>query len=292
MKPMPTTRERGQGTSQAQTAFHFDPQVDSRAATPQARSDHRFRTIWISDIHLGTKGCKARILLDFLKHTESNYLYLVGDIVDGQQLARSWYWTQSHNDVIQKLLRKARKGTRIVYIPGNHDAAVRSYAGISLGGIRIEPEVVHQTADGRRFWVTHGNEFDHVVNGMRWLSVLGDWAYGLALFANSIFNRARRRLGKPYWSLSSHLKNKVKVVVNFVCGFREALLDRARERGLDGVICGHVHRAEILEIGGVLYCNDGDWVESCTALVEHFDGKLEVLDWIALRQMCLFEAHI
>jgi UDP-2,3-diacylglucosamine pyrophosphatase LpxH len=267
-------------------------QLDDDAAPPNGAQKQRFRTIWISDFHLGTKGCKARILLDFLKHTESTFLYLVGDIVDGQQLARSWFWPQGHNDVIQKLLRKARKGTRILFVPGNHDAAARAYAGLSLGGIRIEPEVVHRTADGKRFWVTHGDEFDHVVNGMQWLSTLGDRAYGVALFANSLFNRARRRMGKPYWSLSSHLKNKVKAVVNFVCGYRESLIRTARERGLDGVICGHVHRAEIVETDGVLYCNDGDWVESCTALVEHANGKLELLDWIAVRQMCLFEAHV
>jgi UDP-2,3-diacylglucosamine pyrophosphatase LpxH len=241
---------------------------------------------------LGTKGCKARILLDFLKHTESERLYLVGDIVDGQQLARSWFWAQSHNDVVQKLLRKARKGTEVIYVPGNHDHVVRSYVGLSFGGIRIEADVVHTTADGRRFWVTHGDQFDHVVRDIQWLSTLGDRAYDAALFVNVVYTRVRRRLGKPYWSLSAHLKARVKTVVNFVSGYREQLVEHARERGLDGVICGHVHRAEILDIDGVQYCNDGDWVESCTALVEHLDGRLELLDWIAVRQMCLFEAHV
>jgi UDP-2,3-diacylglucosamine pyrophosphatase LpxH len=269
--------------------------VPVRALPPEIRErepKHRFRSIWISDVHLGTKGCRARILLDFLKHTESKFLYLVGDIVDGQQLARSWFWAQSHNDVIQKLLRKARKGTRIVYVPGNHDAVVRSYAGLTFGGIRVQREVVHATADGRRFWVTHGDAFDRVVHQMRWLSALGDSAYACALFLNGVTNRIRRRLGKPYWSLSSHLKNKVKAVVNFVCGFRDELVATARRRGFDGVICGHIHRPEMVDYDGVLYCNDGDWVESCTALVEHADGRLEILDWISVRQMCLFEAHV
>jgi len=273
----------------ANTTAEIETEPEPRAAeTGQVR---RYRSIWISDVHLGTRGCKARILLDFLKHTDSKHLYLVGDIVDGQQLARSWYWLQSHNDVVQKLLRKARKGTKVVYIPGNHDHIVRSYLGVTLGGIRVAREAVHVTADGRRFWVTHGDQFDHVVHGARWLSVLGDRAYDVALFANVVFNRARRLMGKPYWSLSAALKAQVKTVVNFVSGYREQLVQHARKRGMDGVICGHVHRPEILDLGGLLYCNDGDWVESCTALVEHFDGRLELVDWIAARQMCLFEAH-
>jgi UDP-2,3-diacylglucosamine pyrophosphatase LpxH len=252
----------------------------------------RYRAIWISDVHLGTKGCKARILLDFLRSTESQFLYLVGDIFDGEQLTRSWFWAQSHNDVIQKILRKARKGTEIVYIPGNHDVIARSYLGVNFGGIRVERDAVHATADGRRFWVTHGDDFDDVVHGAKWLSALGDRAYNVALFVNVVFNRLRRRMGKPYWSLSSHLKGKVKAVVNFLCGFRAQLARTARERGLHGVICGHVHQAEMFDLEGVLYCNDGDWVESCSALVEHADGRLEILDWIAERQMCLFEAHV
>jgi UDP-2,3-diacylglucosamine pyrophosphatase LpxH len=257
----------------------------------QATEPMRFRSIWISDIHLGTRGCKARILLDFLKHTDSEFLYLVGDIVDGEQLSRSWYWEQSHNDVIQKLLRKARKKTRVIYVPGNHDHFARSYAGLSFGGVRVAKGVIHATADGRRFWVFHGDEFDRIVREVKWLSALGDRAYDLALVANVIFNRVRRRFGRPYWSLSAHLKSRVKTVVNFLCGFRESAVNAARARGLDGVICGHVHRAEMLDFDGVLYCNDGDWVESCSALVEHFDGRLELLDWISVRRLCMFEAH-
>lgn len=267
-------------------------------AQPEAHEPHdeegsvrSFRSIWISDVHLGTRGCKARILLDLLKHTRSEHLYLVGDIVDGQQLARSWYWPVAHNDVVQKLLRKARKGTKVVYVPGNHDHCVRTYAGLTFGDVRVERDVVHVTADGRRFWVTHGDQFDHVVHGSKWLALLGDRAYDLALVANVVFNRVRRRMGKPYWSLSAHLKGRVKTVVNFMSGFREKLVEHARSRGLDGVICGHVHRAEIVDFDGVLYCNDGDWVESCTVLVEHHDGRLELVDWIQTRQMCLFEAH-
>jgi UDP-2,3-diacylglucosamine pyrophosphatase LpxH len=262
------------------TAYDPDPEV------------RRYRSIWISDVHLGTKGCKARILLDFLKHTESKYLYLVGDIIDGQALARSWYWAQSHNDVVQKLLRKARKGTKVVYVPGNHDEMARSYLGFNLGGIRIARDTVHATADGRKLWVTHGDAFDDVVNGARWLSELGDRAYDAALVLNVLCNRVRRRMGLPYWSLSSHLKGRVKKVIDFLCGYRIRLANAARKRGMHGVVCGHVHRPEMLELEGVLYCNDGDWVESCSALVEHADGRLEILDWIRERQMCLFEAHV
>ena len=260
-------------------------------AAPESSGPMYFRSIWISDIHLGTRGCKAEILLDFLRHTRSAYLYLVGDIVDGQQLARSWYWPQSHNDVVQKLLRKARKGTRVVYLPGNHDHAARSYTGLNLGGIRIRREAVHETVNGRRFLVLHGDAFDSVVNHSRWLSALGDRAYGVARFVNVYFNRVRRRLGKPYWSLSGHLKQRVKNMVNFLGDFRGSIVAAARERDVDGVICGHVHRAEILDFDGFVYCNDGDWVDACTALVEHYDGRLEILDWVRVRQMCMFEAH-
>jgi UDP-2,3-diacylglucosamine pyrophosphatase LpxH len=261
------------------------------ALTPDDAGKWRFRTIWISDVHLGTKGCKAHILLDFLKHTRSERLYLVGDIFDGERLARSWYWLKSHNLVVQKILRRARKGAEVIYVPGNHDHFAFAYAGFDFGGIRVERDVVHETADGRRFWVTHGDQFDHVVRNVRWLSHLGDHAYELAQLANTLYNRYRRLVGKPYFPLSRTMKSRVKAVVNVLTSFREKLVERARERGLDGVICGHVHRPEIIESDGMLYCNDGDWVESCSALVEHADGRLQVLDWIAIRQMCLFEAY-
>lgn len=237
----------------------------------------RYRTIWISDVHLGTRGCKADLLLEFMRQTDSDYLYLVGDIVDGWRLKRSWYWNQSQNDVIQKVLRKARKGTQVVYIPGNHDEALRDYTAMHFGGVAVEKEAVHETADGRRLLIFHGDEFDGVIAYARWLAFLGDRAYNVALAANHWFNLARRALGLPYWSLSAYLKHKVKNAVEFVSRFEATVASEARRRGVDGVVCGHIHHAEMRQIDGILYCNDGDWVESCTALAEHFDGRLELI---------------
>jgi len=245
----------------------------------------RFRAIWISDIHLGTRGCKAEFLLDFLRHTESEFLYLVGDVVDGWRLRKSWYWAQSHNDVIQKVLRKARKGTKVIYIPGNHDEWLRDYTEMHFGGVLMLSEAIHFTADGRKLLVVHGDAFDGVVRYARWLALLGDWAYDLTLQLNNFFNHARRRLGYPYWSLSAYLKSRVKNAVQFVSDYAHAIAEEARKRGVDGVVCGHIHQADIREMEGVLYCNDGDWVESCTALVEHFDGRLEILRWMDLRAL-------
>lgn len=252
---------------------------------PDAQPDEqrRYRAVFVSDIHLGTRGCKADFLLDFLRCVESEHLYLVGDIIDGWRLRRSWYWPQAHNDVLQKLLRKARKGTRVVYIPGNHDEFARDYLENDFGHVRLLPEVVHETVDGRRLLVMHGDQFDGVVLYAKWLALLGDSAYTLALTANHWFNLLRRRLGLPYWSLSRYLKHKVKNAVAFIAKYEGAMADEARRRGLDGVVCGHIHHAEIRDLGGVLYCNDGDWVESCTALVEHFDGRLEIIDWAQVR---------
>jgi UDP-2,3-diacylglucosamine pyrophosphatase LpxH len=249
-----------------------------------AQRPHRYRTIWISDIHLGTRGCKAAYLLEFLKVTESETLYLVGDIIDGWRLKRSWYWTQEQNDVLQKLLRKARKGTRVIYVPGNHDEAGRDYTDMQFGGISVVMEATHVTADRKRLLVVHGDHFDGIVRYAKWLAVLGDHAYTLALSLNTAFNHLRHRIGLPYWSLSAYLKHKVKNAVAYISDYEEAVAEEARRRGVDGVVCGHIHHAEIRQIGGVLYCNDGDWVESCTALVEHFDGRLEILRWMDLRQ--------
>lgn len=243
----------------------------------------RYRSIWISDIHLGTRGCKTDFLLDFLKHTDSEYLYLVGDIVDGWRMRRSWYWAQSHNDVIQKLLRKARKGTQVFYIPGNHDEWLRDYVDLQLGGVWLLQEATHTTADGKRLLILHGDDFDGVVRYARWLALLGDWAYENVLRLNHHYNVVRRKLGYPYWSLSAYLKSKVKNAVEYVSNYERAVAAEAKHRGVDGVVCGHIHQAEIRHIDGVLYCNDGDWVESCTALVEHADGKLEILNWAKLR---------
>jgi len=245
----------------------------------------RYRAIFISDIHLGTRGCKASFLLDFLRCTESDYLYLVGDIVDGWRLRKSWYWPQTHNDVVQKLLRKSRKGTKVIYVPGNHDEWLRDYCETQMGGVLVMREAVHVTADGRRLLVVHGDEFDSVVRYARWLALLGDWAYDFTLRVNHLFNVARRRLGYPYWSLSAYLKFKVKNAVQFISDYADAIANAARQRDFDGIVCGHIHHAEIRDIGGVLYCNDGDWVESCSALVEHGDGRLEILRWVALRDL-------
>jgi len=238
-----------------------------------------YRAIWISDTHLGTPTCQAPALLDFLRRTDSDYLYLVGDIVDGWQLKRRWYWHQTHNDVVQKILRKARRGTEVVYIPGNHDDAARHYVDLAFGGIAIRHEAIHETARGLRLLVTHGDSFDAVVRCARWLAHVGDALYGFTLRLNRHVNAIRAHFGFPYWSLSQFLKHKVKNAVSYITAFEEAIAREARERGLDGVVCGHIHKAEIRDIGGIVYCNDGDWVESLTALVETTAGDLEILHW-------------
>jgi len=244
-----------------------------------AHPPRRYRTLWISDIHLGTAGCQAKYLLDFLKHNESDTLYLVGDIIDGWQLRRGWYWPQSHNDVVQKLLRRARKGTRVIYVPGNHDSMARQFMGLAFGDIEVADEVVHVTADGKRLLVTHGDLFDGVMQHARWLAYLGDSLYTITLVMNRGFNRMRIRFGYPYWSLSQYLKHKVKKAVSFISAFERVMTEEARRRGCDGVICGHIHKAEIRSVDGLLYCNDGDWVESLSALAETADGQLEIIYW-------------
>lgn len=255
----------------------------------QNQSTFRYRSIWISDIHLGTRGSQAEILLDFLRNTESNYLYLVGDIIDNWRLSRSWYWPQAHNDVIQKILRKARKGTRVIYIPGNHDETFRDFCRHRFGRVSILYEANHRTADGRNFVVMHGDQFDGVVLYARWLAFLGDSAYNFALMMNTWFNMFRRMLRLPYWSLSAFLKHKVKNAVRYISDFETAVVAAARERGADGVICGHIHTAEMRDIDGITYANDGDWVESCTALVEHMDGHLEIVHWTDLMGVSMGE---
>ena len=243
----------------------------------------RYRTIWISDTHLGTRGCKSDLLLDFLQNHRCDNLYLVGDIVDGWALKRSWYWNEDHNRILREILKWSSRGTRVSYICGNHDEFLRRYLGLMFGGAQIVDEVVHVTADKKRLLVLHGDRFDVVIRNSKWLSLLGSQAYELALIANTWFNRIRRRLGYGYWSLSAYLKEKVKNAVSYIDNFEEAVLDEARRRGLDGVVCGHIHKAAIREADGTLYCNDGDWVESCTALVEDFSGKLEIVTWDELR---------
>ncbi|HZH50906.1 MAG TPA: UDP-2,3-diacylglucosamine diphosphatase [Microvirga sp.] len=239
----------------------------------------RVRTLFLSDLHLGTKGCQAGPLLKFLRAYDADTIYLVGDIVDGWRLKSGWYWPQSHNDVVQKLLRKVRKGTRLVYIPGNHDEFLRDYVGIGLGGIELADHALHETADGRRYLVIHGDQFDLVVRHARWLALLGDGAYTMALVVNTHLNRVRRRLGLTYWSLSAWAKLKVKNAVTYIGRFEEFLASEARRQEADGVICGHIHHAVMHDRLGIDYVNTGDWVESCTAVVEHYDGRLELIRW-------------
>jgi UDP-2,3-diacylglucosamine pyrophosphatase LpxH len=244
---------------------------------------HRYRTIWLSDIHLGTSGCQANYLLDFLRHNESEYLYLVGDIIDGWHLKKGWYWPQAHNDVVQKILRKARKGTQVVYIPGNHDEAARQFCDLAFGDIQVRGEAFHTTLSGKRLWTVHGDLFDGVIQHAKWLAYLGDTAYTAILVLNRWFNRIRSRFGFQYWSLSQYLKHQVKNAVNFISSFEQVMIDEARRRGCDGVVCGHIHKAEIREVDGLTYCNDGDWVESLSALVETLEGELQVIYWTVMR---------
>ena len=239
----------------------------------------RHRTIFISDVHLGSKPAKADLLIDFLRHHDAETIYLVGDIVDGWRLRRSWHWPQVHNDVVQKLLRKARKGTKVHYIAGNHDEFLRAFQGVHFGGIVVADRVVHEAADGRRFLVIHGDQFDAVVHNVRWLAYLGDKAYDTAIVVNRLVALTRRLLGRPYWSFSSWAKVRVKKAVNFISAYQGVLAQEAVRAEVDGVICGHIHHATIERIGAVEYMNTGDWVESCTALVEDFDGRFEIVTW-------------
>ncbi len=252
---------------------------DEDELTPRGKL--KFRTVWISDTHLGTSGCNAELLHDFLHSIKPETLYLVGDIIDGWRLKRGWYWPQRHNDIVRRVLKLANKGTRVIYIPGNHDEAARDYTGLAFGGVEICPEAIHTMVDGRRLLVLHGDEFDGVVLYTRWLAFLGDIGYSILLKLNVYFNKARRRFGLPYWSISAHIKKRVKNAVAFISRFEEVVAHAARERCVDGVVCGHIHSAEIRDFDGILYMNDGDWVESCTALVEHHDGRIEILDWAA-----------
>jgi UDP-2,3-diacylglucosamine pyrophosphatase LpxH len=249
------------------------------------RPKRRYRTVWISDLHLGTRGCNAALLVDFLQSIECETLYLVGDIVDGWQLRKSWYWPDAHNEVVRRILKMAHRGTRVVFVAGNHDEMLREFAGLTFGGVELVLEAVHVTADNRRLLVTHGDRFDSVVLYARWLAVLGDHAYGLLLRANVVLNAVRRRLKLPYWSLSAHLKRRVKNAVQYVCSFEEAVAREAQQRGFDGIVCGHIHSAEIRQIGPITYYNDGDWVESCTALVEEQCGAMCIVAWAAQAQM-------
>jgi UDP-2,3-diacylglucosamine pyrophosphatase LpxH len=245
-----------------------------------ARTRH-FRALFISDIHLGARGCQAGKLLDFLRHHEADTIYLVGDIVDGWALKSGFYWPQSHNDVVQKLLRKGRKGARIVYVPGNHDEFLRGYYGTHFGGIEVVEYAIHEGADGRTYLVVHGDHFDLVVTQARWLALLGDRAYDAAIFVNRLFNAVRRAFGLGYWSLSQWAKLKVKNAVSYIGEYERALAADARKHNAQGIVCGHIHHAAIHDDFGIRYVNCGDWVESCTAVAEHHDGRMEIIRWIA-----------
>ncbi|WP_287957948.1 UDP-2,3-diacylglucosamine diphosphatase [Filomicrobium sp.] len=244
----------------------------------------RYRAMFISDVHLGTRACQAGQLLDFLREHDADTIYLVGDIVDFWRIKRGAVWPQSHNDVLQKLLRKARKGARIVFIPGNHDDGLRQYCGQRFGGIEIERQFIHETADGKRYIVMHGDEFDVVVRYAKWLAFLGDRSYQLALWTNAPVNFVRRRLGLEYWSLSNYLKLRVKSAVNFIGEFERKLSSEAQRRDADGVICGHIHHAASRNFGDIHYLNTGDWVESCTAIGETEDGRFELIRWMDVVQ--------
>jgi UDP-2,3-diacylglucosamine pyrophosphatase LpxH len=237
-----------------------------------------YKTVWISDLHLGTRNCNARGALEFLRRARCETLYLVGDVVDVWALRRSHYWHQTHNDVMQQLLRKARKGTRVIYIPGNHDEFSRDFFGV-YGNITVQPYDIYTSLRGERLLVLHGHEFDTVTVHAKWLSVLGDVGYTLLLQANKPLNGARRWLGLPEWSLSAFVKRKVKNAVGYIGNFEQAVVRYAEKYETHGVVCGHIHTPAMKKIRHVSYYNTGDWVESSTALVEHFDGRLEILRW-------------
>lgn len=239
----------------------------------------KYRTIFISDLHLGSKGCQSSMLLDFLRNTRSDYLYLVGDIIDGWRLKNKWFWPQEHNDVVQKILRKARHGTKVYYVSGNHDELVRKFVPINLGEVNIVNETIHITADNKKLLILHGDKFDAIIRVAPWLAHLGDYAYDFALWTNVTLNKIRKRLGYKYWSLSKFLKLKVKKAVSYINRYEEVVANYAYKKNMDGVVCGHIHHASDKIIGDVHYYNDGDWVENCSALVEHFDGKLELIYW-------------
>ncbi|ESQ15899.1 MAG TPA: UDP-2,3-diacylglucosamine diphosphatase [Chromatiaceae bacterium] len=246
----------------------------------------KVRSIFLSDIHLGTRACQAKRLLEFLRDYDSEHLFLVGDIVDFWAMKRGIYWSTPHNTVVQKILKRARHGTRVFFIPGNHDEALREHVGVAFGHIQVECEYIHTGADGRRWLLFHGDEFDQVTRYHRWLAVLGDRAYALVVRLNLWLSWLRRRLGiAGYWSLSGYAKRKVKEAVSFIYEFEKSVVQAVKQRDVDGVICGHIHAAAIKDLEGITYINCGDWVDSCTAIVEHRDGRMELIEWgLAPRQ--------
>jgi UDP-2,3-diacylglucosamine pyrophosphatase LpxH len=247
-----------------------------------------YRSIFISDIHLGSRGCKADLLCDFLKHNTSDNLYLVGDIIDGWRLKKKWYWPQSHSNVIRRILTAAKRGTTVYYIVGNHDEALRKWMHWVpvLGNVEISNRRDHIGVDGKRYLVVHGDMFDSLmqVSSGKWLMHIGDKLYDIIIHLNDIWAKFRARIGLPYWSMSRWIKHHTKQAVSYVLSFEKLLADYCHKKGYDGIICGHIHTAEIRDIDGVIYMNDGDWVESCTALVEHWNGQWEIISWTGARR--------
>ena len=240
-----------------------------------------YRSVWVSDVHLGRRDSQSQMFYSFLDSIKCDYLYLVGDIVDVWAMRRKWYWPKQYNEVLHKLLKRSRKGARVFYVPGNHDEFFREFEGLRFGDVEVVRDTIHETADGRRFFVTHGDQFDTVVLCHKWLSLLGDWAYSFVVSLNHVVNGVRRMLGMPYWSMSGAIKRRVKQAVNFITNFEDILVRDAQRHEVDGVICGHIHQPAMRKIGDIEYCNTGDWIENCTALVEHPDGKIELLWWHA-----------
>ena len=251
--------------------------------SPAQNPRHWVRSVFISDIHLGTRGCNATALLDFLREVHTENLYLVGDVVDLWSLRKTFYWPQEHNNVVRPILGKAKHGTRVVFVPGNHDEDFREVAGTCFGNLEILRDCIHTTARGERLLVLHGDEFDSVVKCSPWLAALGSHAYDFSIEMNRHFNRVRRYFGYDYWSLANYLKHKVKNAVSYISSFEQAVAHEVQRRGVDGVVCGHIHRAEIRQLDGVLYCNDGDWVESCSALIEDRNGSLSIWNWTEMQ---------
>lgn len=261
------------------TANSFDTLGTTQDDVARNAGTRRLRAIWISDVHLGTRGCQADYLLDFLKHHDAERIFLVGDIIDGWQLRKDWYWNEQQQNVVMNVLEKARQGAKVVFVPGNHDEFARDFVGMSFDRVSVESEAVYTTLGGKRLWITHGDQYDGIVQHAKWLALLGDSLYVLILKLNQRCNRIRSRLGLGYWSLSQYLKHKVKNAVAFIDAFESTVTSEARRRGFDGVVCGHIHKAEIRTIDGTTYANCGDWVESLTALVENHAGQLELVHW-------------
>jgi UDP-2,3-diacylglucosamine pyrophosphatase LpxH len=266
----------------------FSSSLDAHTLPRPARPT--YRSVFISDVHLGTRGCRSDFLAHFLGSFSTDHIYLVGDIVDGWRLRKSWYWDEMHDEVVRLILRHAASGAQVLYIPGNHDEMFRAWLplGLEIAGVKLRGEAEHVTADGRRLLIIHGDQFDSVVRYAKFLAFLGDGAYNAALTINRWFNAVRRWMGYPYWSLSQWAKRQVKEAVKAIDRFEGALAGEAKRRGFDGVVCGHIHHAEMRIVDGVEYLNTGDWVESCTALVEHHDGRLEMIDWVAVNRLSFF----